>query len=130
MKANLKIEAIDYGSRQVQKIWGRIVDEAMPGTRFGSGLVMKPRNWVAEIIGKNQKYGLERVFLKGKVDWSKANSKATRGVYLNYMLESGRIYDVSKPTSWRSTERFFVTVDHEGNINRHESYEDAKKTIG
>lgn len=128
MRANLKIEAIDYGTRQIQKLCGRIVDEAMPDIGFGAGFVMKPRNWVAEIIGPSQKYGLERSFIKGKIDLSKANSKETRGVCFNYILESGKIYEVSKPTSWRSTDRFFATVDAGGNIVRHGSYEDAKET--
>lgn len=105
MRANIKIEAIGYGNRQVESMF-----------RF------PPRYWVAEMV-----YSDKRVFLKGKIDYSESNSKSTRGVYVNYIIESGKVYDVKSPTSWRSCDRYFATVNDDGTILRHTSFKDAKK---
>jgi hypothetical protein len=80
---------------------------------FGFDLVegiKKHDDWVAEITGRCRKYGYARSFLRGKVDYAKSNSKGTRGVYVNYILEDGRIYEVSEPTKRMKSERYFCTA--------------------
>jgi len=117
MKANIKIEAIGFNSANLNRL-------------LPPGMKIPQRYWVAEILGISHKYRFRRKFINGRVDYKDSNSKASRGVFLNYILEPGRIYEVSKPTSWKCTERFFATVDNSGAINKHESYEDAKKATG
>lgn len=68
------------------------------------------RPWVAEITGKDAKYGLARKFVDGTRDYSRANSKRTRGVYTTYTLVPGRVYECSDPRSWSRTERYFARV--------------------
>jgi len=116
MKANLKIEAIGYNSNNLNRLLPR-------------SMRIPSRYWVAEITGVHSVYKLDRTFLRGKIDYREANSKASRGVHVNYILEAGKIYEVSKPQSWRSTVRFFATVSESGEIREHGSYEDAKAEI-
>lgn len=54
----------------------------------------------------------------GHTDYSKANSKGSRGVRIYYTLESGRRYRVRAPQSWKSTEEYICYVTEEGNIIR------------
>lgn len=127
MKANIKIEAIGNGNDQANKLWSNVLD----GMVFGLGDVirMPKRYWVAEITGTHPVYKLDRKFLNGKVDYKDSSSTANRGVFYNYVLESGKIYEVSKPTSWKSTHRFFAIVSNSGEIEEYRSYDDAKATI-
>jgi hypothetical protein len=120
MKANIKIEAINYGNDQNNKLWSTILDRCVfPG--LGDVIRMPERYGVIELPNRK---------LFGKVDYSKSNSKATRGVYVNYTLETGKIYAVSSPTSWKSCDRFFATVSDCGDIDKWETYEEAAKYIG
>jgi hypothetical protein len=127
MKANLKIEAIGYNSDQKNRLWTQILDEISDG--LGDTIRMPRRYWVAEITGKHPVFKFERTFLKGKTDYKTSNSMSSRGVFLNYILESGHIYEASHPTSWKSTSRYFATVSNTGEIIRHRSYEGAKAFI-
>jgi len=72
--------------------------------------------WVAEIKGFGKKYHYDREFVPGKNDYSKANSKGTRGIFCWYVLESGHVYEVKEPTSWSRIERYFCRVSDEGEI--------------
>lgn len=73
---------------------------------------------MAEITGTDHKYGFDREFLRGRKDYSKANSIGSRGVYLWYILESGRYYEVKERTSWSGSDRYFVKVTMGGDIER------------
>ncbi len=77
-----------------------------------------PSYWVAEITGVDRKYGYSRKFIKGRKDYKYSNSKGSRGVLIEYILESGRIYEVKKPLSWQRSERFFCKVADNGEIVR------------
>jgi len=67
---------------------------------------LKCRAWVAAVDPiKGQ-----RRFLTPVLDYRTANSKGTRGVYANYILRPGDIYEVSNPTSWSTTERFCCVI--------------------
>lgn len=103
MKANLKIEAIGHDSYQFMRSWSRLMD--MP----------KPDYWVAMITGKYSG-GYKLAYLVAKTDYKHANSVGSRGVYLHYILESGHIYQVSQPISWKRTRKYYCTVTDEGEI--------------
>jgi hypothetical protein len=118
MKASLKIEAIGDNTYQYTKLWKGILNSGMPG--LGDMLTEGVRvpYWVARIIGHDPKYKYVREFLKGKKDYTKANSKGSRGVYLWYILESGYVYEVSSPSTWSRIDRYFCTVTDDGEIQR------------
>lgn len=71
------------------------------------------RPWVAEV-------GFGRVgynFLRGRIDYSQANSVGSRGVYVWYTLHEGQIYRVQDLVSWKRTERYYCAV-RDGQIVR------------
>lgn len=72
--------------------------------------------WIAEIKGFGIKYRFDREFVQGNTDYSKSNSKGTRGVFIWYVLESGHIYEVKEPLSWSRIEQYFCRVSDEGEI--------------
>jgi hypothetical protein len=74
--------------------------------------------WVAEIRGFGIKSRLDRAFIEGKRDYSKANSKGTRGIFCWHVLESGRVYEVKAMLSWSRQERYFCRVSDDGEILR------------
>lgn len=107
MKAILEIELIGDNIRQEMKLWTNIGNMAMPGLgdmTFGS---YPPSGWIAEITGFDSKYKYARSFLKFKKDYSRANSKGSRGVYAEYILDEGKIYDVKD-----RKQRYFCKVDN------------------
>lgn len=54
----------------------------------------------------------------GKRDYSKANSKGTRGVYVHYVLKEDELYWIKSPQSWRSTSIYFAAVTPTGDAKR------------
>ncbi len=116
MKAILEIELFGEDTRKMLKLWTSIANDALEG--LGDMVIgnMPPSGWVAEIIGFDPKYKYARNFLKRKLDYSRANSKGSRGVYAEYILESGKIYEVKEQTSWKRSHRYFCTVNQEGDI--------------
>lgn len=115
MKATLGIENIHIFSDEM-KLYGFICDCVLPGSKKYVVPKFKNRCWVAHIVGSDEKYKFKREFLKPKTDYTKSNSKGSRGVYLWYLLESGNIYDVSETTSWKNVDRYFCKVSEDGDI--------------
>ncbi|MFA5348517.1 MAG: hypothetical protein WC294_10290 [Methanoregula sp.] len=74
--------------------------------------------WCAEIKGFGIKFRFDREFIQGKNDYSRANSKGTRGIFCYYILESDHIYEVKEPLSWSRAERYFCRVSDDGEIVR------------
>lgn len=74
--------------------------------------------WVAEITGRDERFGLARKFVRGRMDFSLASDDASRGVWVWYTLHSGRVYEVQRRTTWEVSERLFVTVDEAGELHR------------
>lgn len=70
--------------------------------------------WIAEIKGFGIRYRFDRVFVNGNVDYSKSNSKGTRGIFIWYVLESGHIYEVKESLSWSRIEQYFCHVSDDG----------------
>lgn len=107
-------------TRQLFKIYRGIFEVC--GGDFGRAyydkyLGMPPRSsWVAEITGPSEKYGLDRTFLKGKMDYSKSNSKGSRGIFAEYILSQGKVYEVKEQVSWGRSIRYFCTVGDQGDI--------------
>lgn len=108
MKIYLEIELRNDDLRQFAKLYSYIGDQVCPG--LGSELFNIPASsWIAEITGFDPKYKFKREFLRYKKDYSRANSVGSRGVYANYILESGRIYDVKD-----FKDRYFCIVNDQG----------------
>jgi hypothetical protein len=110
MKAFLELELRGDHIREYAKMAKYIGNEAAPG--LGSYLFNIPlSSWVAEIAGTDPKYKYNRKFLRYNKDYSRSNSKGSRGVYAEYILESGKIYDVKEFKG-----RYFCTVNNNGDI--------------
>lgn len=118
MKATLSLEFIGADCYQWFKQMTKGYNNLMPG--LGDYLIGGPskgsKPWVAKITGRDEKYGLAREFLKPNWDYSKANRRGSRGVYLWYILESDQLYEVYYRYSWKGSRRYFCTVHSDGSI--------------
>jgi len=118
MKATLSLEYIG------ESCDARLILESMKldyafGGNFGKAVIGNTkarRPWVAEIVDKSDKFGFDRRFLKGKIQYAGSNSTGSRGVELWFILESEHLYEVKRYTSWKSSERYFCTVTPSGGI--------------
>jgi hypothetical protein len=117
MRASIGIEAIGDNTYQYMRLWTGVLNDGISGLGDSLGCP-KPDYWVAMIVGRDNKYGYSRQFLKPKKDYAHANSQGSRGVYLWYILDSGYVYEVSAPKNWNKTERYFCTVTDGGDICR------------
>lgn len=68
------------------------------------------RPWVAQVFGTNGRGGVHSSRLKPLRDYSRANSRGTRGIYDQYTLEEGLIYEINERVTWRRTDRYFLRV--------------------
>jgi hypothetical protein len=112
MKAQIKIEAVGDDVDQFLRQFRNLTNDLAPG--LGDMTFGKPLHtyWVAQITGVHPKYKYERQFLRGKKDYTHANRKGSRGVFVYYLLESGNVYEVKKSSKCR----FFCIVDDEGDV--------------
>lgn len=120
MKGILILELFGEDTRQMLKLY-RMEFEAFMGDfgkqYFDKSIGMLPRSsWVAEICGPDEKYRLSRNFLRGKTDYSRSNSKGSRGIFVEYILSTGKIYQVRSQVSWKNADRYFCYVDENGDI--------------
>lgn len=117
MKTSLKIECIGDGRDQTHKLFKSILTEGTNAeiAEYTLG-TLRASYFVAEITGFHPKFKYERRFLKPQKDYKNASSTGNRMVYAYYILETGKIYDVLKPVSWKNSHRYFCTVDKDGNI--------------
>ena len=116
MKAYLEIELFGEDTRQLTKLYANITNEIIQGlgeATFGS---MPASGWVAEITGFDPKYKYCRKFLKYKKEYSRSNSKGSRGIMAEYILESEHIYQVKSQTSWKNVRKYFCIVNENGDI--------------
>jgi len=65
-----------------------------------------PNPWVARLLSNGG-----REFLRGDKCFHHANSRATRGVYMEWLLEPGHIYDVWERTGLKGGRRFYCRAD-------------------
>lgn len=117
MKATLKLEFIGADCFQYLNSMCNYFD-AVGGAGFGDKFIGRPTNkpWIAEVGGNDPRYKHKRTFLRPNWDYSNANSKGSRGVYLWFVLESGKLYEVFKKTSWKNSRRYFCAVTENGDI--------------
>lgn len=113
MKACLEIELIGDSVRYINNLFRDIVNKEIPGLGTATFGNYPPSGWVAEISGFDHVYKYKREFLRFKKDYSRANRKGDR-VFAEYILESGKIYDVKK----NGKNRFFCIVTDEGLIKK------------
>ncbi|MFA6851338.1 MAG: hypothetical protein WCS30_13430 [Selenomonadaceae bacterium] len=66
--------------------------------------------------------------MKPNRDYSNANSVGTRGVYDYYILAPGEVYEVMEVESWTRAAKYYLYVDHDGNLQK-KSYEEALKCL-
>lgn len=119
MKASLMLEYIGEAQDARLSLYGKIIDQVSPG--LGNEVISVKRSrmpWVAEITGADSKFGFKRSFLKGNWERSKSNYTGSRGTKLCFILESGKLYEVKSPVSWRSVDRYFCVVTEDGDIKR------------
>ncbi|MEN6396105.1 MAG: hypothetical protein ABFC78_06440 [Methanoregula sp.] len=116
MKATLKLEAIGHDAcvrfGGMKKMFRAMGAQAL----WGDDIEAPSHPWVAKITGLWPSGKFQREFLRGTNDYSEANSKGSRGVFVWYMLESGNYYDVYELISWKNDDRYLCKVDDEGNI--------------
>lgn len=110
MYSTIKIECIGAAANPKH-----LAIDKMFGGILGLAEIYKRRWWVAEIVGFSDKYKFERKFVKQKKDFSTSNSVGSRGINANYMLEYGKLYEISSPVSWKKTDRYFVIGDDPDN---------------
>lgn len=110
MKTFLELELRNDNIHEFSKLARCIGNEVASG--LGDCLFKIPSSsWVAEITGIDPKYKYARKFLRYNKDYSRSNSKGSRGVYAEYILESEKIYDVKE-----FKDRYFCTVSNTGDI--------------
>jgi len=115
MKAFIRGEIFSDDLKQKFRIAENIANYYAIGA--GSAMFSWPSDtWAAEITGLNPKYKFERKFLKGKKDYTYSNGKGSRGIFFEWALESGHIYEIKRRISWGKIERFFCTVCENGDI--------------
>lgn len=117
MKATLELEYIGADSADYLNAMCRQFNQARPG--LGDSFIGRPSPgpWVAEIIDKYPSGKLRRTFVRSNRDYSRANSKGSRGVYLWFVLESDKLYEVHARTSWKGSCNYFCAVTEAGDIN-------------
>lgn len=72
----------------------------------------RERDWVAEIAGFDGR-GFSRSFVRAKLDFSRADDDGMHGIYANYLLDEGRLYEVFEHTGWGDGTRYFCRFDGE-----------------
>jgi hypothetical protein len=112
MKAQLALEhigAFKYDTvRRIHSGKVKLTSSRIRDISIGT-FYIKP--WVADITD-------ERRVLRYNKDASQANSAFTRGVYLWFILESGRLYEVFEMLSWTRTAKYWCTVTENGDIQK------------
>lgn len=118
MKAALHLELFGENNREYFKLYRHIFELFDHQQTFDDlvGGVPPRSSWVAEITGPDETYGLRREFLRPKLDYSRSNAKGSRGIFAEYILESGHIYEVLARVNWKRSERYFCTVSDAGTV--------------
>lgn len=117
MKSTLKLEYIGADSADWLNAMCRQFNR-FGGGDFGDKFIGRPSPgpWVAEVTGKYPSGKLQRLFVRSHRDYSRANSKGSRGVYLWFVIESDKLYEVHERVSWKNTRNYFCCVTEQGDI--------------
>ena len=108
MKAFIELRLRHIDQKELHRKYGY---EGVPGT----GKIFKAiaSSWVAEIIGLDSKYKYRREFLRHKKDYSRSNPRKLSGIYAEFILESGRVYEIKD-----FKDRYFCTVYDDGEVKK------------
>jgi len=110
VKASIKIEAIGHSENEAFRLCESILEDTLH-CGFEVVEASKLKRWGVW----DARTGRE---LRGNTDYSKANGRGSRGVYIYYTLESGKEYFVKSPMSWKKVESYFVAVNEAGDVIR------------
>lgn len=69
----------------------------------------RSRPWVAKLISIDPEASFQREFMRAQIDYSRANSTGSRGVFLYYALPDG-IYEINERKTWKKVARYFIRV--------------------
>lgn len=85
--------------------------------------------WIARLMSYDAVGGFDRQFVNGRKDYSRSNSKGSRGIYLCYALDPG-VYEINELASWSSSRRYFCMIDGESlhEITKEEAIDVLLKT--
>lgn len=111
MKAAFGVEAVGYGLwlelRMPLAMVRAVGAEEALGTRsYGSHY----RPWLAQVTGTDPRYGLARQFVRARIDYRGANSRATRGAWFWWTLDEGLLYETRYLSAWSRQEHRFLTA--------------------
>lgn len=117
MKATIELEHIGADTADWLNAMCRSFD-SLGGKGFGDKFIGRPSSgpWVAEVTGKYPSGKLQRTFVRSNRDYSRANSKGSRGVYLWFVIESEKLYEVHERVSWKNSRNYFCAVTENGDI--------------
>lgn len=115
MKAALSLEHIGANTHDELAMFQRL--EIAYGIRPCQDRQIKIGPWVSEIF-KDANGSINRKTLYGKRDYSRANSKGSRGVMVNYVLEENKLYLVRDPRSWKSVDVYYAAVTENGDVKK------------
>jgi len=110
VKHILILEAIGDNLYQQLRSHCKMLD----GTSAGLGSLTV---WVAEIRGPDPRWRWSRRFVRGKRDYRRCNSAGSRGIFISFEMESGRVYEVQARLSWRRSDRYFCRIDAAGDLH-------------
>lgn len=118
MKAVLRIEYIGAATWDRLRQFERFEEIVIGGKKTPSDddYMSQPGPRVLEYRLEDGAWIVSRVH--GRRDYSRANSRGTRGVMVNHIIESGALYRVKEPVSWRSMAHYFVSVTADGGLLR------------
>lgn len=109
MKATLSLEWI--GQHQ-----DFLAESHQPKLKFmGHGWHRRPT--VKEIVGLDGD-NFKTVLVRSKTSYKHANGKGTRGVYVWFILESGKLYYVHYYKTWTRRDSYFCRVTPESEIEK------------
>lgn len=119
MKASIGLEFIGCNSADLVQSLARIEGCKPDKPLFGPFVRVACRNDDGEIVWRT---------IYGQRDYSKANSKGSRGVYVWYTLEEDKLYFVKEPKSWKSSAYYYCAVSATGDVIK-VSEEDAREWL-
>lgn len=84
--------------------------------------------WVAEVTGYDHKYGLERQFLRSRVDWKSGSASGHRTDHC-WTLQLNKVYEAWWPDGYRREKRAFLRATPAGDV-KEITREEAEAWLG
>ena len=115
MKATLGLEFIGANTYDYVRGAERMMELA--GVKLHPEDRVRGGPWVAELYRDDTGQVRPR-FLAGRRDYSKANSKGSRGVMVWFVLEQNKLYWIQEPRSWHNTVRYHAAITAQGDVRK------------